>query len=153
MSDLRERFMASLKEAMKGGDKMRVATLRLVQAGVKDKDIEARGLGKPALADDEILAVLQKMIKQREESTAIYRTNNRLDLAEQEEAEIAVLRDYMPQALSDEEVSTAVGDAIAELSATSIKDMGRVIAHLRANYAGRMDFAAVSGVVRGRLGV
>lgn len=152
MSSLRERFTADLKEAMKAGDKGKVAAVRLVQAALKDKDIEARGAGKGEASPDEILALLQKMIKQRQESIAIYDANNRPELAEGERAEVAVISSYLPKQMSEEEVKAAIDNAIAETGATAVKDMGKVIAALRAAYAGQMDFGKVSPMVKAALG-
>ena len=149
---LRERFSDTLKTAMKAGDKGRVSTVRLIQAALKDKDIEARGLGKEPLTDEEILAVLQKMVKQRQESIAIYEANNRPELADGEKAEVAIIAEFMPQQLSEDEMRAAVQAAIAETGAASVKDMGKVIAKLRADHAGRMDFGKASGLVKDALG-
>lgn len=148
---LRERFTEELKTAMKAGDKPRLSTIRLIQAALKDRDIEARGAGKGPIGDDEILALLQKMTKQRQESMAIYETNNRPELAAGEAAEIAVISEYLPQALGAAETDGAIADAIAAVGAASMKDMGKVIAKLRADYAGRMDFGQVSGLVKAKL--
>ncbi len=148
---LRERLSEDVKAAMKGGDKLRLSTVRLVQAALKDKDIEARGLGKGPLTDDEILPVLQKMVKQRQESLSIYEGNNRPDLAEQERGEIAVISGYLPRQLGEAETEAAIAAAIAASGASSVKDMGKVIAALRAEHAGRMDFAKASAVVKAKL--
>lgn len=148
---LRERFSEILKASMKGGDKPRVSTIRLIQAALKDKDIEARGLGKEPLSDDDILALLQKMVKQRQESVTIYDANGRPELADGERAEIAIISDFLPQPLSDAEVAAAIDAAVAETGAASVKDMGKVIAALRAGYAGRMDFGKASGMVKAKL--
>lgn len=152
MSSLRERFTADLKEAMKAGEKVRLATIRLIQAALKDKDIEARGLGKPETTPDEILALLQKMIKQRQESIAIYDANNRPELADGERGEVAVISSYLPKQMSDDEVKAAIDKAVAETGATAVKDMGKVIGVLRAAYAGQMDFGKVSPMVKAALG-
>jgi uncharacterized protein YqeY len=152
MSSLRERFTADLKEAMKAGEKGRVSTIRLITSALKDKDIEARGLGKPETTPDEILALLQKMIKQRQESIAIYDANGRPELAEGERAEVAVISDYLPKQMEEEEVKAAIEEVIAETGASSVKDMGKVIGALRGAYAGQMDFAKVSPLVKSLLG-
>ena len=149
---LRERFTDELKTAMKAGDKARLSTIRLIQAALKDKDIEARGQGKDPASEEEILALLQKMVKQRQESLAIYEQNARPELAAQERSEIEVISSFLPQQLGDAEVDAAIASAIAETGAASIKDMGKVIAKLRADYAGRMDFAKVSPRVKEKLG-
>lgn len=148
---LRERFSDELKGAMKGGDKGRVATIRLIQAALKDRDIEARGDGRDPLSDDEILGVLQKMLKQRQESIAIYDQNNRPELADAERGEVAVIESFMPQQMGEDEVKAAIETAVAETGAASMKDMGKVVAALRAKYAGRMDFGKASGLVKARL--
>ncbi|HEV7872983.1 MAG TPA: GatB/YqeY domain-containing protein [Enterovirga sp.] len=145
---LRDRFSDTLKTAMKAGDKPRVSTIRLIQAALKDKDIEARGLGKQPLSDDDILALLQKMTKQRQESIAIYDANARPELAEGERAEVAIISEFLPQQLGDDEMRAAIAAAIAETGAASVKDMGKVIGKLRADHAGRMDFAKASGLVK-----
>jgi uncharacterized protein YqeY len=152
MSSLREQFTADLKTAMKAGEKGKVAAIRLIQSALKDKDIEARGAGKGEATADEILALLQKMIKQRQESIAIYDANSRPELAEGERAEVAVISAYLPQQMSEEEIKAAIEKVIAETGAASVKDMGKVIGSLRAAYAGQMDFAKVSPMVKGLLG-
>ena len=152
MTNLRERFTGDLKEAMKAGEKGKVAAIRLVQAALKDKDIEARGAGKGEATPDEILALLQKMIKQRQESIAIYDANNRPELAAGERAEVEVISSYLPQQMSDEEVKAAIDRAIAETGASAVKDMGKVIGALRGAYAGQMDFGKVSPMVKAALG-
>jgi len=148
---MRDNLMAALKDAMKAGDKLKVATIRMVQAKIKDKDIEARGLGKGEASDEEMLAVLQKMIKERQESAEIYATNNRPELAEQERGEAAVIATFLPAQLSDEEVARAIEAEIAESGASGMKDMGKVIAGLRAKFAGRMDFGKASAIVKAKL--
>ena len=152
MSTLREQFTADLKTAMKAGEKGKVAAIRLVQAALKDKDIEARGAGKGEATPDEILGVLQKMIKQRQESIAIYDANNRPELADGERGEVAVISSYLPKQMSDDEVKAAIDKAVAETGATAVKDMGKVIGVLRAAYAGQMDFGKVSPMVKAALG-
>jgi uncharacterized protein YqeY len=151
MSNLRERFTADLKDAMKAGEKGKVSTIRLITSALKDKDIEARGLGKPETTPDEILALLQKMVKQRQESLAIYDANGRPELAAIEKAEVEVISGYMPKQMSDDEVKAAIAAAVTESGAASVKDMGKVIAILRANYAGQMDFGKASGLVKAAL--
>ena len=152
MSSLRERFTGDLKEAMKAGEKGKVAAIRLVQAALKDKDIEARGAGKGEATPDEILALLQKMIKQRQESIAIYDANNRPELAAGERGEVEVISSYLPTQMSDDEVKAAIDNTIAETGASAVKDMGKVIGALRAAYAGQMDFGKVSPMVKAALG-
>ena len=145
---LRERFTTEMKDAMRAGDKRRLGTVRLIQAALKDKDIEARGAGKGQATDEEILGLLQKMIKQRQESVAIYAQAGRQELADQEQAEIAVIQGFLPQQLGEAETRAAVEAAIAETGAASMKDMGKVVGALRAKYAGRMDFGKASGLVK-----
>jgi uncharacterized protein YqeY len=145
---LRDRFSDTLKTAMKAGEKPRVSTIRLIQAALKDKDIEARGAGRGQASDDEILALLQKMIKQRQESISIYEANGRPELAAGERAEVAIISEFLPQQLGEDEMRAAIKAAVAETGATSVKDMGKVIGKLRADYAGRMDFGKASGMVK-----
>ncbi|GAU83715.1 GatB/YqeY domain-containing protein [Bosea sp. BIWAKO-01] len=152
MTSLRERFTSELKEAMKAGEKGKVGAIRLIQAALKDKDIEARGAGKGEASADEILALLQKMIKQRQESIAIYDANGRPELAAGERAEVDVISAYLPKQMDEGEVKAAIAAAVTESGAASVKDMGKVIAILRANYAGQMDFAKASGLVKAALG-
>jgi hypothetical protein len=147
---MREKITQDLKTAMKAGDRATVDALRLINAALKDKDIEARGTGK-TLSEDDILALLQKMIKSRQESLDIYEKAGRQDLADKEKSEITVISAYLPQQLSETEVAEAVKAAIAEAGATSIKDMGKVVAALKAKYTGRMDFAKASAAVKAAL--
>lgn len=148
---MREQFTTALKEAMKAGDKPRLGAIRLIQAAIKDKDIEARGAGKESATNDEILALLQKMIKQRQESATIYRENNRPELAANEEGEIGVIQSFLPKQLDEAETKAAIAAAIAETGAAGMKDMGKVIAHLRERFAGQMDFGKASGLVKAAL--
>ena len=147
---MREEFMTSLKTAMKAGDKMRVSTLRLVQAAIKDKDIEARGLGK-TVSDDDILALLQKMVKQRQESLAIFEKEKREDLASIERDEIAIITGFLPRQMDEAGVKAAIAAAIAETGAAGTKDMGKVVAALKAKHSGQMDFGKASGMVKAAL--
>jgi hypothetical protein len=149
-SPMRDNITQDLKAAMKAGDRATVDALRLINAALKDKDIEARGAGK-TLSEDDILALLQKMIKSRQESLDIYEKAGRQDLADKEKSEIAVISAYLPQQLSEAEVAEAVKAAIAEAGATSIKDMGKVVAALKAKYTGRMDFGKASAAVKAAL--
>lgn len=148
---LRERFTADMKEAMKAGEKGRLGAIRLIQAALKDKDIEARGAGKEPLSDEEILSLLQKMVKQRQESIAMYEQGGRAELAQQEKDEVTVISSYLPQQMDEAETKAAIEAAIAETGAASMKDMGKVVGVLRAKYAGRMDFAKASGLVKDML--
>jgi uncharacterized protein YqeY len=146
---LRERFTAALKEAMLKQEKRRIATLRLVQAAVKDRDIAARTAGKDgAVSDDEILELLGKMIKQRLESARQYEEGKRPELAAQEREEIEIIKEFLPQQLDDAELRAAVAEALKATGAESVKDMGKCMAELKARYAGRMDFAKASQVVK-----
>ncbi|NUJ80881.1 GatB/YqeY domain-containing protein [Methylocystis sp. FS] len=147
---MREKIAADLKTAMKAGERAKVDALRLINAALKDKDIEARGAGKTLSGDDE-LALLQKMIKSRQESLEIYEKAGREDLAGKERGEIAIISAYLPQQLSEAEVAEAVKAAIAETGAASIKDMGKVVASLKAKYTGRMDFGKASAAVKAAL--
>ena len=145
---MRDRFTAELKEAMKAGDKRRLGTIRLIQAALKDKDIEARGAGKGQASDEEILALLQKMIKQRQESMAIYEQNARPDLAQAEREEAEVIQSFLPKQMDEAETRAAIEAAIAETGGASMKDMGKVVGALRGKYAGRMDFGKASALVK-----
>lgn len=148
---MRERLNNELKAAMKAGDKRRVATIRMVNAALKDKDVEARGQGK-TFADEEIPGLLQKLIKSRQESAEIYEKAGRAELAAQEREEIAIIQGFLPQPLSAAETEAAIAAAIAETGAASIKDMGKVIGALKAKYAGRMDIGKASAAVKAKLG-
>ena len=146
---LRERINESLKEAMKAKDQKRVGTLRLVNAALKDRDIAARTeTSRELLGDDEILSLLAKMIKQREDSIAAYEAGKRPELADAERAEIAVIREFMPKQMSAQESKAAIAKVIADVGASSIKDMGKVMAALKERFAGQMDFAKASGAVK-----
>ena len=147
---MREQFMTSLKTAMKAGDKMRVSTLRLVQAAIKDKDIEARGIGK-TVSDDDILALLQKMVKQRQESLAIFEKEKREDLAAIERAEIDIITGFLPKQMDELGVNAAIAAAINETGAAGMKDMGKVVGALKAKYSGQMDFGKASSLVKAAL--
>jgi uncharacterized protein YqeY len=148
---LRDDINTALKGAMKSGDKRRVSTLRLVNSALKNADIEARGLGKAALSDDDLLGLLQKMIKQRHESIELYEKGGRADLAAQEREEVAIISAYLPQQMSEDEAKAAIAAAIGETGAQGMKDMGKVMAALKQRYAGRMDFGKASPVVKGLL--
>ena len=147
---MREKFSSELKAAMKAGEKRRVDTIRMIMAALKDKDIEARGQGKTVSGED-ILALLQKMVKSRKESLEIYEKAARTDLATQESEEIAVIHSFLPQPLTAAEGEQAINTAIAETGAASIKDMGRVVGALKGKYAGRMDFGKASALVKEKL--
>jgi uncharacterized protein YqeY len=147
---MRETFTSMMKAAMKAGDKRRLATIRMIQAALKDRDIEARGAGK-TVSDDDILAMLQKMVKSRQESADIYAKAGRPELEQQEREEIAIIGEFLPRQMADEEVGAAIDAAIAETGAASMKDMGKVVAALKAKHAGQMDFARASALVKARL--
>lgn len=149
---LRERIGEALKEAMKARAGERVSTLRLVNAALKDADIARRGEGAAEMGEPEMIAVLSKMVKQRQESVRAYDEGGRADLAAKERAEIAVIEDFLPRQLSPAEVDAAVAAAIAATGAASVKDMGRVMAELKGKYTGQMDFGAVGPMVKARLG-
>ncbi|KQR69072.1 glutamyl-tRNA amidotransferase [Rhizobium sp. Leaf384] len=148
---LRDTINDALKTAMKAKDARRVSTLRLVQAALKDRDIANRGVGKPETTDDELLQILAKMVKQREESAKVYEDAGRPELATHEREEIAIIADFQPVQFSDAQVKEVVASAIAEAQATGPKDMGKVMAILKERYAGQMDFAKASGVLKGLL--
>jgi uncharacterized protein YqeY len=145
---LRDEINSDLKVALKGGDKRRTSTLRLVNAAIKDRDIEARGLGKGPLADDELLGLLQKMIKQRQESVVLYEKGGRDDLATQEREEIEIITAYLPKQMAEDEVRAVIAAVIAETGAASIKDMGKVMAVMKERYSGKLDFAKASAAVK-----
>lgn len=147
---MRERFTTMMKESMKAGDKRRLATVRMIQAALKDRDIEARGQGK-TVSDEDILALLQKMVKSRQESQGIYEKAGRADLATQESEEIAIISEFLPAQLDDAQMKAAIDAAIAETGAASMKDMGKVVASLKAKYTGQMDFAKASQQVKAAL--
>jgi uncharacterized protein len=149
---MREAISEGYKAAMKARDQRRTATLRAINAAIKDKDIANRGEGKAPLTSEEILTLLQKMVKQREESLAIYANAGRNDLATVEKEEIDILNEFLPKALTDAEVEDAIRTAIARTGAAGAKDMGKVIASLRADYPGRIDFGKASGKVKAALG-
>jgi len=142
----------ALKEAMKAKDQCAVSTLRLILAALKDRDIAARGKGEDdGIGDDQILEMLQKMVRQRRDSIELYQKGQRQDLADKERAEIAVIERFLPKQLGDAEMRSAVQTVIDELGAETIKDMGRVMATLKERYAGRMDFAKASALVKEQL--
>ena len=148
---LRDDINNALKEAMKAKDERKVSTLRLVNSTFKNADIEARGSGK-TLSDADLLPVLQKMIKQRQESKELYEKGGRPELAQQEADEIAIITGYLPKQMSNSEMTAAIEAAIAETGAVAMKDMGKVVGALRSKYAGQMDFGKASAVVKAKLG-
>ena len=145
---LRDDINNALKDAMKARDERRVSTLRLVNSTIKNADIDARGQGKPALSDDDLLGVLQKMIKQRQESAELYEKGGRPDLAAQENEEIAIISAYLPQQMSDIEAGSVIQALVHEINAQTMKDMGRVMAALKERYAGKLDFTKASAAVK-----
>lgn len=154
---MREQIMEAVKAAMKSGDKRRVSTLRLIQAAIQDRDIAARvdtkgqSTGHDKIGDAELLQLLQKMIKQRRESAKMYTDAGRIELADQEQAEIVIIEEYLPKQMSEDEVASAISMVVQELGAAGLKDMGRTMAALKERYAGQMDFGKASGVVKARL--
>ncbi|MGD9537235.1 MAG: GatB/YqeY domain-containing protein [Alphaproteobacteria bacterium] len=149
---LRQELNDSLKEAMKAREQRAVSTIRLILAALKDRDIAARGNGKAdGISDPEILEMLKTMIRQRRESIESYEAGGRVDLAQGEAEEIAVIERFLPAQLGEAEMERAIQEAIAELGATTIKDMGKTIQALKAKYAGRMDFSKASAIVKQRL--
>ncbi len=148
---LRDDINNAVKEAMKAKDERKLSTLRMVNSTLKNADIAARGEGKPPLTDADVLAVLQKMIKQRQESVELYEKGGRAELAAAEREEIAVISAYLPKQMSDDEVKAAISAAVAETGAAGMKDMGKVLAALKGKYTGQMDFAKASALVKATL--
>lgn len=149
---LRTRFQEQLKQALHAKDEIAVSTLRLIIAAMKDRDIAARGKGNwEGIGEDEILSMLQSMIKQRHESIKMYEQGKRDDLAAREASEIRVIETFLPAQLSEADVKAAIESAIAAVGAAGIKDMGKVIAEMKSKYAGQVDFSKVSGLVKERL--
>ena len=146
---LRARFTETLRDSMKARNERSVGTVRLIIAALKDRDIAARGKGNhDGISDDEIGQMLHSMIKTRRESITLYEQGGRIELAEQEREEIAIIETFLPKQMSDDEVAGAIKAAIAEIGAAGIKDMGKVIAALKAKHAGKMDFAKASAQVK-----
>ena len=148
---LRDDINKALTEAMKAKNERAVSTLRMVNSTLKNADIEARGAGKPPLGDAEVLPLLQKMIKQRQESVELYDKGGRAELAAQEREEIAIISAYLPKQMSEDEMKASIAAAIAETGAAGMKDMGKVIGALKGNYAGQMDMAKASAAVKAKL--
>ena len=150
---LREAFSERLKQAMRAKDARTLSTVRMILAGVKERDVAARGSGnQEGIADPEILRLLQGMIKQRRESIALYRQGKRPELAQQEEEEIAVIESFLPQQMNDDQMAAAAKAAIAETGAAGVKDMGRVMGVLRERHAGVIDLARTGAIVKQLLG-
>ncbi|HPF79018.1 MAG TPA: GatB/YqeY domain-containing protein [Alphaproteobacteria bacterium] len=148
----REEFTTALKEALKNKDQVAMSTIRLITAAIKDRDIAARGTGNlDGIGEAEILSLLQSMVKQRQESSKTYSDAGRPELAERELAEIKVIERFLPAQMGEDEVSAAIDSIIAEVGASDIKDMGKVMNELKAKYAGQMDMAKVGGLVKAKL--
>lgn len=148
---LRDDIAAALKKAMIEKDKLRLSTLRLINAAIQDLDIARRGDNKPPAEDSDVQALLAKMIKQRDESAKLYIQGNRPELAEVEKNEIAIIRDFLPRQLNKDEMEAAINQAIAATGAESLRDMGKVMAQLKEKYMGQMDFAAASSLIKEQL--
>ncbi len=149
---LRSRLNDALKDAMKSQNSLAVSTLRLILAALKDRDIAARGKGEnDGIGEDEILEMLQKMVRQRRDSIEMYTKGGREELAEREAGEIKVIEGFLPQALGEDEMRAAIDAVVAELNASSIKDMGRVMGELKQRFAGQMDFGKASAIVKEQL--
>jgi hypothetical protein len=151
--ELRRRINAALKQAMKDKEGERLATLRLINAAIKDREIALRGEeGEQTVGEGEILDILSKMVKQRKESVRAYEEGGRLDLAQAEQDEIAVIEEFLPRKLSEAEVEKAIDAAVADVGADSIRDMGKVMGVLKSKYTGQMDFGAAAAKIKARLG-
>jgi uncharacterized protein YqeY len=148
---LRDDINSAVKDAMRAKEERKLSTLRMVNASIKNADIDARGQGKPPLPDGDLLSLLQKMIKQRQESVELYDKGGRAELAAQEREEIAIISAYLPKQMSEDDVKAAIAAEIAATGAVGIKDMGKVIAALKAKFAGQMDFGKASGLVKAAL--
>jgi uncharacterized protein YqeY len=148
---MRATLAEALKTALKAGDKRRTSTLRLIQAAIQDRDIAQRGAGKDAVTDDEILQILTKMVKQRQESAKAFEDGNRLELAAQERDESAIISEFLPRQMSEDEVREAAKAAIAEIGAEGLRDMGRAMAVLKERYPGQMDFGKASAIIKALL--
>ncbi len=148
---MRKAIDAALKEAMKSRDKVRTATFRLINAAITDRDIDERSKGRDGISNDEILAVLAKMIRQREESARIYEENGRLEMADQERQEIDVISEFLPEQMCEEDVEAVCREVVQETGAQGLRDMGKCMGALKERYAGQMDFGKASSVVKGIL--
>lgn len=149
---IREQIKAKLIESMKAKNEQATGTLRLINAAIKDKDIEARPKGNPNGIDDSaVMSLLQSMIKQRKESIEMYRQGHRDDLAAKEQAEVDIIQSFLPQQMTEEEMKVAIRDVITQTGATSVKDMGKVMGTVKAKYAGRMDMGRASGLIKAAL--
>ncbi|MCJ7872183.1 GatB/YqeY domain-containing protein [Marinovum sp. 2_MG-2023] len=149
---LRADINSALKQAMRDKAAQRLSTLRLISAAIKDREIALRGEGEEQTVEEtDVLAILGKMVKQRQESARTYEEGGRLDLAERELSEITVIEEFLPRKLGDDEVAKAIDGAVSEVGATSIRDMGKVMGELKSRYTGQMDFGAVGPMVKDRL--
>ena len=149
---MRDKISSAMKDALKAGDKVALSTIRLIAAALKDRDITARGNGiSEGISDDEILLMLQTMIKQRRESSVMYRDAGRNELAETEELEIKIIEEFLPEQLGEDEIKVAIETAISQTNAISVKDMGKVMGYLKEEYTGKMDFSKISANVKGAL--
>ncbi len=148
---MRDTLSNALKDAMRAKDSRRLSTVRLIQAALKDRDIANRGAGKDPVSDDEIMQILQKMVKQREESARIYEDAGRAELASQEREEIRIIKDFMPEQLSEDKVRELCRSVVAETGAQGLRDMGKCMNALKEKYPGQMDFAKASGMVKDML--
>ena len=150
---LRDSIVESTKDAMRSKDSLRVSTLRLVSAAIKDRDIAARSEDRcDGIEEAEILSLLSKMVKQREESAKTYEDNGRPELAERERSEIEIVREFMPKALSEDEMNSAIAAIVEDTGATCLKDMGKIMGRLKSEYAGRLDMGKAGAIVKGHLG-
>jgi uncharacterized protein YqeY len=147
---LQDKIADAMKQAMKSQDKLRLSTLRLALSAIKNAEIDAR-TAKGPLTDEDVLGLLQKMIKQRQESAELYEKGGRKELADQERGEIEIIKDFLPQQMSEAEAKAAIAEVITETGAQGMKDMGKVMAALKLAYAGKMDFGQASGLVKGLL--
>ena len=149
---MRDALTQALKESMRAKDERAVSTLRLILAALKDRDIAARSRGdSTGITDDEVLQMLQSMVKQRRDSIAMYEQGGRLELAEREQQEIDIIQRYLPKQMTEDEIEQAVQDLIEEMNASGLKQMGAVMGELRERYAGQMDFAKASPIVKQKL--
>ncbi|TWH27102.1 MULTISPECIES: GatB/YqeY domain-containing protein [unclassified Aminobacter] len=145
---MRETITKALREAQKAQDKERTSTLRMINAAIQDRDIANRGAGKDAASSEEILQILTKLVKQREESAKAYEEGGRAELAAKERSEIAIIREYLPQQMDEAQTRDAIAKAVAETGAASVKDMGKVMAYLKERYTGQLDFGKASGLIK-----
>lgn len=148
---MREQIARTLNDAVKGKDKRRISTLRLIQTAIRDRDIANRGAGKDPVSDEEILQILSKMVKQRQESAKAFEEGNRLELAQQEREEIAIITEFLPKPLGEDDMKKVCAEVVHEVGADGLRDMGRCMNTLKKKFPGRMDFGKASGIVKGML--